>query len=303
MKPLLTCCWLTFALVLFAAADTPAPKNASVIAEGAKIGLVWKIEGGKSPVYLAGSLHILRKEDLPPPAPMQTAYEASEQLWFEIPPGQMEDPTTRGKILSLATLPADKTLQDLVPAKTFKKVQEWEGDPALKLILNRTRPWFAAITIMMFEYQEMGISGEHGIEKFYQRQALNDKKATGGFETAEEQINFFSQLTDEQQAEILDQTFDEITTAKTKINEMIAAWQLGQADKLAEQIEESFKNYPDLKKLLLDDRNTRWVPEIEKLLAGDKPTLVIVGAAHLTGKNSVNELLEKKGWKLTRLKE
>lgn len=301
MKTLLTGCWLALGLAFSAVAETPTAKPSRTTSEGAKIGLVWKIEGGKAPVYLAGSLHLLRESDLPPPQPMQTAYTASKQVWFEIPPGQMEDPAVAGKLLAQATLPGDKTLQDVVPAETFKKVQEWNTLPALKLILNRSRPWFAALTLMVTEYQAIGVTAEHGVEKFYQKRAKSDGKATGGFETAESQIGFFSQLTEKQQAEMLDQTFDEIATAKDKIEEMIGAWEQGDGDGLATQMNASFKDHPGLQKLLLDDRNARWVPEIEKFLANDTPTLVIVGAAHLVGKNSVNELLEKKGWKLTRV--
>ncbi len=294
---------LAFCFALPAAADVPKVKTDTTRVDGPAIGMVWKVEGGKVPVYLAGSLHLLREKDLPPPAPLQTAYAASEQVWLEIPPGDMEDPAVLSKIMTLAALPADQTLQDVVPAETYQKVQAWNSVPAMKLVLQRTRPWFAALTIMVTEYQLIGVTAEHGVEKIYQARAKKDGKATGGFESAEEQIGFFSKLTDKQQAAMLDQTFAEVAVAKEKISDMITAWKTGDTESLAAQMSESFKDYPEIQKLLLDDRNARWVPEIEKFLAGDKPTLVIVGAGHLSGKNSVNELLEKKGWKLTRMEK
>jgi uncharacterized protein YbaP (TraB family) len=38
------------------------------------------------------------------------------------------------------------------------------------------------------------------------------------------------------------------------------------------------------------------VPKIEALLRGDKDALVVVGTAHLMGKDGVIELLRRRGW-------
>ena len=84
---------------------------------------------------------------------------------------------------------------------------------------------------------------------------------------------------------------------------MIRNWKEGRETELAAQMNRSFAGHEDLKKRLLDDRNAAWVAPIEKLLAGESPTLVIVGTGHLAGSGSVVELLEQKGWKLTRLGE
>ena len=48
---------------------------------------------------------------------------------------------------------------------------------------------------------------------------------------------------------------------------------------------------------MLDVRNQRWIPKIEKAIAA-KPTFIAVGAAHLGGKNGVVSLLRAKGYKL-----
>ena len=66
---------------------------------------------------------------------------------------------------------------------------------------------------------------------------------------------------------------------------------------------QSYKDFPQVKKKLLDDRNERWIEPLEKILNGDKAVMVVVGAGHLAGENSVVELLEKKGWKIEQLKQ
>jgi uncharacterized protein YbaP (TraB family) len=47
------------------------------------------------------------------------------------------------------------------------------------------------------------------------------------------------------------------------------------------------------RKRMVTDRNRNWVSKIEGLLRGGKHAIVIVGAAHLVGKEGVVELLRQ----------
>ena len=278
-----------------------APKRPGKAAAEPNTGLVWRIDGGKVPVYLVGSFHLLRKQDLPPPPSVDQAYADSEQVWFEVPPSDMEDPKTQFKMMSQAALPPDKTLKDVVKPETFAKIEAWEGDPGMKLVISRMKPWMVALTITMLEYQKMGADPAYGMERTFEKKAAKDKKPTGGFETADFQIGLFSKLTDEQQDEMLAQSFDELKTARKMIGSLIKAWKTGDAESLTKLLDEGFDGHPELKKLLLTDRNATWVEPIEKLLNGGKKTMVMVGAGHLCGPGSVVALLEKRGWKLQRI--
>jgi uncharacterized protein YbaP (TraB family) len=273
----------------------------SAQAQSTNRGLVWRIEGGKVPVYLAGSFHLLRKKDLPLPASIEPAYEACGEVWFEVPPGDMEKPEVAFKMMSAGVLPSGKSLRDVVSAETYRKVEEWDGDPAVKLLMNRMRPWMAALTITVLEYQKMGADPKFGFETIYEAKAKKDGKPTAGLETVDFQIGLFTGFTEAQQEAMLAQTFDELKESKKMIIEMIRAWKNGEADRLADLLDEGFKDHPDIRKLLLTDRNARWVTQIEKMLQGERGALVIVGAGHLCGENSVIAMLEKKGWKLTRI--
>jgi uncharacterized protein YbaP (TraB family) len=52
---------------------------------------------------------------------------------------------------------------------------------------------------------------------------------------------------------------------------------------------------PALYQSLLVGRNRKWIARIERLLDDDKNYLVIVGTAHLVGRDSVIDLLKKDG--------
>jgi uncharacterized protein YbaP (TraB family) len=52
---------------------------------------------------------------------------------------------------------------------------------------------------------------------------------------------------------------------------------------------------------IIVDRNRRWLPQIEKIIEHGDPTLVIVGAAHLVGKDGVIELLKSRGYRVEQM--
>jgi hypothetical protein len=54
------------------------------------------------------------------------------------------------------------------------------------------------------------------------------------------------------------------------------------------------------KKIVLD-RNRSWIPRIDAMLQGKDDALVVVGAAHLVGKDGVVEMLKAKGYAVEQL--
>ena len=66
-------------------------------------------------------------------------------------------------------------------------------------------------------------------------------------------------------------------------------------DRLADLVNGSFRDRPEIYQRVLVERNQRWLPKIEELAAGDYPAIVIVGTGHLVGPDSVVAMLEAKG--------
>jgi uncharacterized protein len=60
----------------------------------------------------------------------------------------------------------------------------------------------------------------------------------------------------------------------------------------------AMRDYPEIHRKVIDDRNRRWLPEIEGLLAQGENALIVVGAAHLVGTNGVIQLLESRGYRV-----
>ena len=58
---------------------------------------------------------------------------------------------------------------------------------------------------------------------------------------------------------------------------------------------------PTFFKMMVADRNRSWIPKIEELLNAKGDALVVVGAAHLVGKQGLVALLEAKGYSVEQM--
>jgi uncharacterized protein YbaP (TraB family) len=56
-----------------------------------------------------------------------------------------------------------------------------------------------------------------------------------------------------------------------------------------------YRNYPDVYRRLLTDRNRTWTKRIAEMADCEGVTLVVVGALHLVGEGSVVEMLSEQG--------
>lgn len=65
---------------------------------------------------------------------------------------------------------------------------------------------------------------------------------------------------------------------------------------------EEMKQTPETARILLTERNVRWAAELKDRLSRPGVVFVAVGAGHLTGENSVQNLLTKHGIKVERVR-
>jgi uncharacterized protein len=108
----------------------------------------------------------------------------------------------------------------------------------------------------------------------------------------------FTGLSKEEQEAFLQQTLEEFDRAEEMLDEMVAAWRAGDGDALDKMIVEAMREHPAIYKKFLTDRNAAWMDQIVKLLGQEKDVFVVVGAAHLAGRDSVLELLRKRGFEV-----
>lgn len=95
----------------------------------------------------------------------------------------------------------------------------------------------------------------------------------------------------------------------TVSKELLAAYVAGDVKKLEalggdrdtfKKAGRSDAEYDEMMRELLYDRNAAWIPKIEEMHAGGD-AMVAVGAMHLIGKRSVLDLLEQRGYQVSRV--
>jgi hypothetical protein len=282
---------LLLSIALFAASGVHAAERQHVL---------WSLKGKTNTVYLLGSVHFLRPSEKLPAA-IEAAYGEAEQLLMEIDMDDLDPLEAQQATLELGMLPKGETLEAQLGAATYAKVSQQARAIGLEpMILNRFRPWLAALTLVQLQLVKMGLDPNSGVEQRFVTRAASDGKEIKGLETLREQLAMMANLPLAQQREFLLYSVEDTERATREIDELIAAWREGNTRQLAELMTEGFEKYPDLYRPMTVERNRKWIPPIEALLDDRDDYLVVVGALHLVGNDSVIELLETRGHKVVR---
>jgi uncharacterized protein len=264
-------------------------------------GVVFQVEGKDGgDVWLVGSVHMLRAGDHPLPVVYEEAYTAAKQIVFEIPPSELQSPEAMAIIQRSILYLDGTTLKDHLSAEAYKKVAAFVKESGMQMEqVQMLKPWMLGQLIGLQEFTKQGFKPELGVDSYFETKAAKDGKAVKGLETVEFQMGLFANLPQDQQEELLVSTLEDFDDAKEFIANLMSAWKAGDAEEVAEVMNEGMEDDPALAKALLFDRNVNWIEPIEGFLKSKTATLVIVGAGHLCGKGSVVELLQKKGHKVT----
>jgi uncharacterized protein YbaP (TraB family) len=78
-------------------------------------------------------------------------------------------------------------------------------------------------------------------------------------------------------------------------------WKTGDISALEKDLLKSFDEFPQIYEQLLLNRNKKWTIQIENFLTKEKNYMIIVGSAHLIGKDSVIKMLKDKGYSIKQL--
>ena len=264
--------------------------------------VLWTVDGQHNTLYLLGSIHVLRPGDGGLPQAAEHAYGDAEQLVMEI---DLDDAAADPSALlatmqQAALLPDGKTLRGVL-GSDYDSIRERAGQSGLDLaMLDRFAPWFVATLLLQMELAKRGFSPELGIEAQLSSRAVGDGKPIQGLETAEQQFAVLGGLPLEEQKRFLLMTLEESTQLDAQIDELVGAWQAGDTEALARMLSEEFDDFPELYRPLTEDRNRAWVEQLDGLLDDRDDYLVVVGALHLVGRNSVVDLLRQRGYTVTR---
>ena len=278
----------------------PACAQAPVAVESAPVAArsgpaLWKVADEDTTIYLFGTVHVLPEGGEWFDERIAGALAASQSIVTELPPSVLSDPASQQIIMGFAMLPPEQSLRTLL---TDEQRATYEAAlTKLKIppqAFDRFEPWFAAMTLSMLPLLQNGYKVDSGVEKVLESKAGANIER-GAVETLESQMKLFDELPADVQAAYLASVAEKVDQVVPSLNDMVAAWSAGDADRLAALMNESLKDDPALADRLLYARNRTWAQWIADRLDQPGTVFMAVGAGHLAGSESVQAALAKRG--------
>jgi uncharacterized protein YbaP (TraB family) len=290
---------LTIALLFFATGSTAGGSGE----KGGKC-FLWEVRSKTGRAYLLGSVH-LAKAGLYPMSPViEKSFDTANIVAVEADPEKGGNPELAQKMLMAASYTGNDTLRQHLSHQTYELAEREMGKIGIPVEKFSTlKPWFLALTIGILEFQRLGYNPEYGIDRYFTGKARGKKKIVE-LESFDYQINLLSGFTDLEQDLFLRYTIMDIKTVEKDIERLMSSWQTGDAAAMESIVMQSLNESPELLPVfekLFYRRNREMAGKIEQFLRSGDTYFIVVGAAHLVGKESIIDLLRKKGYAIKQM--
>lgn len=267
----------------------PVPPVATKDADPA----LWVVKDDDTTIYLFGTVHILKPGLGWFDEGVKTAFDTSDKLVLEmVEPPQAE---TQALFMKLAMDQTGKTLRSKMTdadRAIYEAAVTKVGLPAAGL--DPFDPWAAAVTVSVMAMQAKGFDVNSGAEKQLTAAAKAANKPISGVETIEFQLGVFDSMSESEQIKFLIETAKEIDKIDVTMDKMVDLWATPDPEGLAVLMNEGLTS-PVLYRSLLTNRNANWARWISEQMAKPGTTFMAVGAGHLSGTTSVQNLLSAYG--------
>jgi uncharacterized protein YbaP (TraB family) len=260
---------------------------------------LWKVHSEQNSLFILGSIHFLKKESYPLKQIIEQTFDAAKTLVLEIDLGGTKPEKIQEMMLQKGVAPDGTPLQQKLSEQTYAAVSRRAKELGLDIrMMDPLKPWVVAMTMAAMKLQRLGFDPRLGVDRYLAERARQMGKPTGGLETAEFQLGLLDQLAASEQELLLRQSMDEMDHLEENIDRMVQAWKTGDVGGMEKLLLAAMRDYPEIRRKVIDGRHRHWLPQIEDLLARGENALVVVGAAHLVGANGLIELLKGRGYRV-----
>jgi uncharacterized protein YbaP (TraB family) len=260
---------------------------------------LWHVQGPQGDAFLLGSVHVLPPNVRWRTHEIGTAIARSDVFVFEVP----QDAAAQAKVQTLVAakgfLPPGESLRALLPPASQADLDAAVAAADLQeATVDRERPWLAGLQLMFAQIGKLKFDAGKGVDASLLREARRSHKKLRYLETIETQFALLAPDDRGLELEEFESDLKELRDVAGGIQPMVNAWAAGDQARLDELINGDFADYPQARKVLLDDRNRNWLPKIEAMLREKHTYFITVGAGHLTGPTGVPALLREAGYQV-----
>jgi uncharacterized protein YbaP (TraB family) len=262
------------------------------------VSIVYEVSKGKQKLYLAGTIHLLRNQDLPPPAEFDAAYQQSQKIYFETDIQKAKAPEFGQRFSQAMILPNNTTLKDILSSENWTALQAYAAKSQYPLSQTMMfNPAMVSILITLTESKKLGV-GE-GVDAYYDKAARTDNKAVGELESLDDVLDYMKKFGQEDPNKMIESILKDVETMPSDLESMIVSWKEGDLNALDKAFSERMrKETPEVYQSLIIERNRKWLPQIEAMLKTPETEMVLVGSLHLSGKDGLLSLLKNAGYKV-----
>lgn len=262
--------------------------------------LMWKVTSPTNTVYLLGSIHLGDSSLYPLPKAVESAFASSKVLAVEFNVKKIDIPQMTKLMQEFGMYANGETLSQHLPKETadaFEQFCSQNGMP--RVMLDKVKPWVAAITVIALASKAAGEDPELGIDMHFLNE-VKDPQRIDELESADFQMSVLASASEHEQEEMLAASLKQAGKLKDMLQKMQQAYVSGDTEALEKLVKEEESGPKSLMKKLLDDRNVKMAQRVEQYLKGKDTSFVVVGAAHIIGEKGIVKLLEAKGYHVER---
>ena len=260
---------------------------------------LWKVQKNSFTVYIGGTIHVLRNSDYPLPKEFYKAYEDSDIVVFETDLEKFNSPEIQQLLMKKVIYTDGLSLKKVLSSETYDFLKNYCDEVGIPVFsLNHLKPSIIVLTLLVLELKKMGID-QKGVDLYFYQQATTDGKNKEALETVKEQIEFISSMGDGNENNFIVNSIKDLKKTSQIFSKIIDAWKKGNERQFYEAfIGPMKKDYPDLYRTLLVERNRDWLHKIGAYLKTPQKELVLIGVGHLGGEDGIIQGLKKRGYKI-----
>lgn len=257
---------------------------------------VWKVQNpaleADAPAdYLIGTMHVPVGAGQQMPAEVRALIRAASTVVTEADTSLV----TPDMVARYAVLKGPKTLQQLLPAASWKKLLKATKPMGMgPEVVAHMQPWYLSVGLTL-----PSLNGQPVIDELVQEQARTNHVSLQYLEGADEQLGYMDSVNQDEDVRQLIDALDHPELATRQFEAMKKGYfsgDLAALDKLVFD-KDQLKRYPDFFNKMLYNRTARWAPKVDQLFH-DEDCVVAVGLGHLLGDKGLVKLLKDRGYKV-----
>jgi hypothetical protein len=256
-----------------------------------------------STLYLYGTVHLLPPDMKWGGAAVEAALMQADEIWTEIEISPESDAALAPLTMQLGFAAPDQPLSGWLADEDQARLAQLSARLGLPgEVLDRMRPWFAAITLSLMPMLQAGYDPQSGVDRVIDAMGEANGKRMRAFETGEQQLRFMAGLSEQAQREMLLDAIEDAEAGPAVLADLTNAWSRGDLDALEQLIvRDVHDEYPELFDVLFRQRNLAWVEVLSAEMEGAGVDFVAVGAGHLVGEDGLVAMMRARGFDVERV--